>query len=109
MFSFSSWGVCAILLYFTGSTLGKDAEDVRTGAVLHSRSIHSNNNNGSGFNNGASSYSAHHRIPTNETILQTNRTDEEENRGLLSRQRTVGVAVALPLVEEIKNNIECII
>ena len=88
MFSFSSWGVCAILLYFTGSTLGKDAEDVRTGAVLHSRNIHSNNNNGGGFNNGASSSSAHHRIPSgnHETILRrgTTTSDEEENRGLLS-------------------------
>ena len=88
MFSFSSWGVCAILLYFTGSTLGKDAEDVRTGAVLHSRNIHSNNNNGGGFNNGASSSSAHHRIPSgnHEAILRrgTTTSDEEENRGLLS-------------------------
>jgi hypothetical protein len=88
MFSFSSWGVCAILLYFTGSTLGKDAEDVRSGAVLHSRNIHSNNNNGGGFNNGASSSSAHHRIPSgnHETILRrgTTTSDEEENRGLLS-------------------------
>jgi sugar phosphate permease len=69
--SFSSWGLCAVLLYFTGSTLGKDAEDVRTGAVLHSR-------------NGAAKGHPHARGANAEANRRSLTTDEEENRGLLS-------------------------
>ena len=69
MLSFTSWGLCAVLLYCTGSTLGKDAEDVRTGAVLHTRG------NGS---------SHHHVIGSTTNESRQSRTDEEENRGLLS-------------------------
>ena len=71
MLSFISWGLCAVLLYCTGSTLGKDAEDVRTGAVLHTRG------NGS---------SHHHVIGSTTNESRQSRTDEEENRGLLSPQ-----------------------
>jgi len=73
--SFSSWGLCAVLLYFTGSTLGKDAEDVRTGAVLHSR------NGGAGGHPHARGANAEANRRSSSMMTTT---DEEENRGLLS-------------------------
>ena len=76
----------------TGSTLGKDAEDVRTGAVLHAR-------NGS---------SHHHVIGSTTNESRQNRTDEEENR-VCSRLISLGVAVGIPPAEESSAVARCIL
>ena len=94
--SASPVGVCALCSYTAlVLRLGKDAEDVRTGAGLaHARQRKFRIIMSSGAR------------PT--IVCRQNRTDEEENRGLLSLI-SLGVAVGIPPAEESSAVARCIL
>jgi MFS family permease len=76
--SLNAWFLCAFLLFLCGSTLGKDAEDVRTGAVISTRQ--------------ASKTTNKNKLPHSRVDSALKQSDEE--RGLLSNQPIPSTALS---------------
>ena len=92
--SFSAWGVCAYLLYLCGDTLSKDAEDVRSGAILANRESE---------HRSASSTTRDGENPASPAFARQIGEDEDETKRLLSAERDWEVEDTQPKRASSKN------